>query len=121
MRSIFLKVHRFYGKALWAAAMLAGFLTFAIMCVIDLNAVLRKLVNWPLPAALEITQSLLVGAIMLPFAYTLLKRQHVNTVFFTSMLPTDTFFTTCGKKPETSRPSESIAVTLFMPSSFSCM
>ncbi|MFP1632819.1 TRAP transporter small permease subunit [Zhengella sp. ZM62] len=90
MRSIFLKVHRFYGKALWAAAMLAGFLTFAIMCVIDLNAVLRKLVNWPLPAALEITQSLLVGAIMLPFAYTLLKRQHVNTVFFTSLLSKST-------------------------------
>ncbi len=86
MSDTFLKIHRFYGKVLWAAAMLAGVLTFAIMCVIDLNALLRKLINWPLPAALEITQSLLVGAIMLPFAFTLLKREHVNTVFFTSML-----------------------------------
>ena len=86
MSATFLRVYRIYERVLWAAAMLAGLLTFAIMCVIDLNAFLRKLFNWPLPAALEITQSLLVGAIMLPFAFTLLKRQHVNTVFFTSQL-----------------------------------
>lgn len=86
MRSAFLTIYRGYGRTLWAFAMLAGALTFAIMCVIDLNAILRKLINWPLPAALEITQSLLVGAIMLPFAYTLRKRDHVNTTFFTSRL-----------------------------------
>lgn len=89
MRKAFLKFYRFYGVALWLFAMLAGALTFAIMWVIDTNAVLRKLINWPLPAALEITQSLLVGAIMFPFAYALLQRQHVNTIFFTSRLSAD--------------------------------
>lgn len=87
MRRTFLCVHQFYGKILFWAAIIAGIATFAIMCVIDANALLRKLINWPLPAALEITQSLLVVSIMLPFAYTLMRREHVNTVFFTSMLP----------------------------------
>lgn len=86
MRGTFRKVYDFYAKALLGFAMLAGICTFAIMCVIDLNALLRKIFNSPLPAALEITQSLLVVAIMLPFAYTLLRREHVNTVFFTSRM-----------------------------------
>ncbi|MFA6265110.1 MAG: TRAP transporter small permease [Pseudolabrys sp.] len=86
MRQLFLKIYDCYGKSLWAFAMVAGAFTFAIMCVIDANALTRKLFNWPLPAALEITQALLVGAIMLPFAFTQLKRQHVSTVFLTSNL-----------------------------------
>jgi TRAP-type C4-dicarboxylate transport system permease small subunit len=90
VKSSFLKVYDCFGKGLWTFAMLAGILTFAIMCVIDANAVTRKLFNWPLPAALEITQALLVGAIMLPFAFTLLKREHVSTVFLTSNLSSAT-------------------------------
>jgi len=86
VRDTFLKIYDYYGKALWGFAMLAGGLTFAIMLVICANALTRKLLNWPLPAALEITQALLVGAIMLPFAFTLLKREHVSTVFLTSRL-----------------------------------
>ncbi|MEX0406836.1 TRAP transporter small permease [Aquibium sp. LZ166] len=86
MHDTFLRIYGYYGRILWAFALLAGILTFAIMCVIDANALTRKLFNWPLPAALEITQELLVGAIMLPFAFTLLKREHVSTVFLTSRL-----------------------------------
>ena len=86
VRQSFLRIYDYYGKAQWAFAMLAGISTFGIMCVIDANAFARKLFNWPLPAALEITQALLVGAIMLPFAFTLLKREHVSTVFLTSNL-----------------------------------
>jgi TRAP-type C4-dicarboxylate transport system permease small subunit len=82
----FLKLYSLYGRTLWMFAVLAGAFTFAIMVVIDTNAFLRKLINWPLPAALEITQSLLVGAIMLPFAYALFQRDHVSTVFLTSRL-----------------------------------
>lgn len=89
MQHGFLKLYRLYSSTVWIFAMLAGAATFAIMVVIDSNAILRKLINWPVPAALEITQSLLVGAIMLPFAYTLFKREHVNTVFFTSRLSPD--------------------------------
>lgn len=87
MSDSFLKIYGYYAKALWAFAILAGILTFAIMLVVDANALTRKLFNWPLPAALEITQALLVGAIMLPFAFTLFKREHVSTVFLTSRLP----------------------------------
>lgn len=84
MRNAFQRVYDFYGKVLLAAAMLAGLCTFAIMWVVDINALLRKIFNAPLPAALEISQSLLVISIMLPFAYTLLRREHVNTTFLTS-------------------------------------
>lgn len=86
MRKSFLRIYEYYGKGMWAFAMVAGIMTFAIMCVIDGNALTRKIFNWPLPAALEITQALLVGAIMLPFAFTLLQREHVSTVFLTSNL-----------------------------------
>ncbi len=87
MRDSFLKVYRFYSRLLFWAAVLAGLCTFAIMWVIDLNAFMRKLFNAPVPAALEITQSLMVVAIMAPFAYTLLKRDHVNTTVLTAHLP----------------------------------
>ncbi|WP_323014828.1 TRAP transporter small permease [Devosia sp.] len=56
------------------------------MCLIFANALLRKLFNAPIPASLEITQALLVAVIMLPFAYTQWRREHVNTVFFTAHL-----------------------------------
>lgn len=90
MRDTFLKVYGFYSKVLWALAIIAGLCTFAIMWVIDINAFTRKIFNAPVPAALEITQSLLVAAIMLPFAFALLRRDHVNTVFLTSHLSPST-------------------------------
>lgn len=90
MEDLFLKIHTGYGRVLWAFAMLAGLCTFAIMWVIDINAFTRKLFNAPVPAALEITQSLLVVAIMIPFAFTLLKREHVNTVFLVSHFSSST-------------------------------
>ncbi len=82
----FLKTYRAYSRVLWAFAIISGASTFAIMTVITLNAVLRKGINWPLPAALEVTQALLVVAIILPFAFTQYLREHVSTVFFTSRL-----------------------------------
>lgn len=90
MRETFLKIRNYYAKVILGFALLAGACTFAIMWVIDSNALLRKTFNTPVPAALEMTQSLLVVAIMLPFAYTLLKREHVNTVFLTSHLSAST-------------------------------
>lgn len=90
MRHVFLKIYNAYGKALLAVAVLAGVATFAIMVLIFANAVLRKLFNAPLPAALEITQALLVAVIMLPFAFTQWRKEHVNTVFFTARLSRST-------------------------------
>jgi TRAP-type C4-dicarboxylate transport system permease small subunit len=87
MRGAFLRIYSLYSKLLFAVAVLAGIFTFAIMWVIDLNAFTRKIFNAPVPAALEITQSLMVVAIMAPFAYTLLKRDHVNTTVLTAHFP----------------------------------
>lgn len=87
MRGAFLKIYSLYAKLLFTVAVLAGIFTFAIMWVIDLNAFTRKIFNAPVPAALEITQSLMVVAIMAPFAYTLLKRDHVNTTVLTAHFP----------------------------------
>ena len=87
MRDIFLTVYRGYAKVLWFFAMLAGAATFAIMWIIDINVLTRKVFNAPLTGGIELTQSLLTAAIMLPFGYALLQRDHVSTVLFTSTLP----------------------------------
>lgn len=86
MRGSFLKFYNGYGRALYGVALVAGAATFAIMVLIFANAVLRKVLNAPVPGALEITQALLVPVIMLPFAYTQMRKEHVNTVFFTATL-----------------------------------
>ena len=87
MHETLLNVRRVYGRFLYFAAALAGLITFAMMWLIDANALSRKILNAPVPAGVELTQSLLAGAIMLPFGYVLFRREHVNTVFLTSHLP----------------------------------
>lgn len=87
MRETFLKIYDGYAKVQVTFAMLAGICTFFIMLLIVVNALTRKVINVPVPAALEITQALLVAVIMLPFAYTQLRREHVNTIFFTQRMP----------------------------------
>ncbi len=87
MRAVFLAIYRGYAKVLWFFALVAGIFTFAIMWIIDLNAFSRKILNAPLTGGIEVTQSLLTAAIMLPFACALLRRDHVNTVLLTSALP----------------------------------
>jgi len=75
------------GRILYAASLVAGVITFVMMWLIDANALSRKIFNAPVPAGVELTQSLLTFAIMLPFGYVLFKREHVNTVFLTSNFP----------------------------------
>jgi len=87
VRETFLKIYDGYAKVQVTFAMLAGICTFFIMLLIVVNALTRKVINVPVPAALEITQALLVAVIMLPFAYTQLRREHVNTIFFTQRMP----------------------------------
>lgn len=72
------------GAVLYWASMVSGFITFVMMWLIDVNALSRKIFNTPVPGGVELTQSLLTVAIMLPFGYVLFKREHVNTVFLTS-------------------------------------
>jgi TRAP-type mannitol/chloroaromatic compound transport system permease small subunit len=102
VRNTFLKVYDGYAKLQIIFALLAGICTFFIMLLIVANALLRKTINVPVPAAVEITQALLVAVIMLPFAYTQVRREHVNTVLFTQQMSRSTrralhvFWLICG-------------------------
>ncbi len=87
MTRAFLRFCDIYGRVLRGFAVLAGVAAFAIMWVIDVNALSRKLLNAPLPAAVELTQALLPAVILLPFGYALLQRQHVSSAFLVSRLP----------------------------------
>ncbi|MGB3405891.1 MAG: TRAP transporter small permease [Jannaschia sp.] len=86
MKAAILKLHAGNVRLLKWAAILAGIAAFGIMWVIDLNAFSRKLFNWPLPIALELTQSLLPAVIMLPFGWALATRHHVASAILTSHL-----------------------------------
>jgi TRAP-type C4-dicarboxylate transport system permease small subunit len=87
MRAPFLKVYRAYGRLLHGTAVVGGITTFLMMWVIDANVILRKLFNWPLPAGVEFSQSLLTISIILPFAYTQLRRDHVRTTLLVAHFP----------------------------------
>ncbi len=87
MRDGFLKLYRGYSRVLRFFAMIAGLSAFAIMWIIDVNALSRKILNAPLPAGVELTQSLLPFVIMIPFGYAMFRRDHVNTVLLTSRFP----------------------------------
>lgn len=82
----FLRFRDAYCKFLYFTGIFSGGVLFIMMWLIDVNALSRKLFNAPLPAGVELTQSLLAVAIMLPFGYVLVKKEHVNTVFLTSRL-----------------------------------
>lgn len=90
MKNTILKLYDWNVRILNWAAILAGGATFLIMWVIDINAFSRKLFNAPLPAGLELTTSLLPVAIMLPFGWALVMRQHVGSEFLTSRLSSET-------------------------------
>lgn len=81
-----MKIYTYYGKIQIGFAAFAGAATFCIMLLIVANALMRKAINVPIPAALEVTQALLVLVIVLPFAYTQMRGEHVNTIFFTKTL-----------------------------------
>ncbi len=87
MHKRFLGIRRAYGRFLYLMAIVSGVTVFIMMWIIDVNALSRKIFNAPLPGGVELTQSLLAVAIMLPFGYVLVKREHVNTVFLTSHFP----------------------------------
>lgn len=86
MRDGFPKLYDWNGRLVRWAAVLAGIAAFVIMWVVDINAFSRKLFNVPLPAGLELTESLLPVVIMLPFGWALASRHHVSSAFVTSHL-----------------------------------
>lgn len=87
MRDVFFRMYDVYGGVLRAFAILSGVATFAIMWLIDASAFGRKILNAPVPASVEITQSLMAVAIMLPMAYALRSGSHLRVTLFTERLP----------------------------------
>jgi TRAP-type C4-dicarboxylate transport system permease small subunit len=65
---------------------MAAFAFFAMMWLIDVNALSRKLLNAPVTGTLEITEALMVVAILLPMAYAQMTRSHIRVTLLTKHL-----------------------------------
>ncbi|MEO4042791.1 TRAP transporter small permease subunit [Hoeflea sp. CAU 1731] len=72
-----------YGVVLTQCGLLAGILTFAVMCLVVANALLRFIFNAPIAGTLELTESALPLMIFLSLALTQLKGEHIKVVLLT--------------------------------------
>jgi TRAP-type C4-dicarboxylate transport system permease small subunit len=87
MKESFLVFYDRYTRFLYFLALLAGGATFVIMCLIDSSALTRKLLNWPVPGSVEITEALMVAGIVLPMAYAQVTGSHLRVPLLTNHLP----------------------------------
>lgn len=83
MAETFERLYQAYGRFVLLMGMIAGFLVFGIMWLIDANALMRKLFNEPVTGSLEITESALVLIIFLGLAYTQRRRGHIRVTLLT--------------------------------------
>lgn len=83
----FERLYRAYVRLLTWLGVLCGLITFAIMWLIDANALLRKLFNSPVPGAFELTEAGLVLIVFLSLAYTQSRRGHIRVTLLTRHLP----------------------------------
>src|SRR5690606_9894380 len=74
----FERLYRAYVRLLSWLGILCGLITFAIMWLIDANALMRKLFNTPVPGAFELTEAGLVLIVFLSLAYTQSRRGHIR-------------------------------------------
>src|SRR3546814_6834334 len=86
MKPTFITIYRLYGRLLAAMAVVAGLAMFVMMWLVGLNSLTRKLFNAPVVGTVEITEALMSFAIMLPMAYTQLKRGHIRVTLLVSRL-----------------------------------
>lgn len=87
MKPMFTRVYQFYGRLLVVIAVVAGFAMFAMMWLVGLNSLTRKVFNAPIVGTVEITEALMTFAVMLPMAYTQFKRSHIRVTLLVSRLP----------------------------------
>ncbi|SRR5690606_25455250 len=83
----FERLYRAYVRLLTWLGILCGLITFAIMWLIDANALMRKLFNTPVPGAFELTEAGLVLIVFLSLAYTQSRRGHIRVTLLTRHLP----------------------------------
>ncbi|KAA2314939.1 TRAP transporter small permease [Pseudooceanicola sediminis] len=81
------QIRRGYGVFLRFCGLIAGVLTFVVMCLVVANALLRFLVNAPIAGTLELTESALPLIIFLSLALTQWQGGHIKVVLLTQHLP----------------------------------
>lgn len=86
MRSGFLGFYEGFGRLLTAIAVLAGIALFGVMWLVVLNALSRKLLNAPIAGTLEITEAVMPVVILLPMAFTQMRRGHVRVLLLLDRL-----------------------------------
>jgi len=88
MPESFERLYRGYGRLVTGFAILAGLITFAIMWLIDANALTRKFLNAPVQGSFELTEAGLVLIVFLSLAFTQYRRGHIRVTLLTRHLPT---------------------------------
>src|SRR5690606_40034659 len=87
MADRFERLYRAYVRLLTWLGILCGLITFVIMWLIDANALMRKLLNAPVPGAFELTEAGLVLIVFLSLAYTQSRRGHIRVTLLTRHPP----------------------------------
>lgn len=87
MSENFDRLHRAYGRLVTWFAIVAGLVTFAIMWLIDANALTRKFFNTPVQGSFELTEAGLVLIVFLSLAFTQYRRGHIRVTVVTRHLP----------------------------------
>ncbi len=85
--SQFERLRRAYGALLTLCGLIAGAVTFLVMCLVVGNALLRYSLNAPISGTLEITESALPFMIFLALALTQYEGGHIKVVLLTQSLP----------------------------------
>lgn len=87
MAQTYERLYQAYGRFVILLGVIAGFMAFAIMWLIDANALMRKLFNEPVTGTLEITEGALVFIIFLGLAFTQRRRGHIRVTLLTRHFP----------------------------------
>lgn len=80
------RLRRGYGAFLSLCGLIAGALTFAVMCLVVTNALMRYGLNAPVKGTLELTESALPLMIFLSLALTQFEGGHIKVVLLTQHL-----------------------------------
>jgi len=87
MAENFERLYRAFGRLVICLGLLAGAITFAVMWLIDANALMRKFFNEPVPGSFEITEAALVIIVFFSLAYTQHMRGHIRVTLLTRHFP----------------------------------
>ncbi len=90
-----------FGRALHVCGVIAGIITFLVMCLVVTNAILRFAFNAPLSGAFELTEAALPLMIFLALALTQHHGGHIRVVLLTNRMP-----------PRLARAADAIAMAL---------